>query len=343
MPRRCTMVMEPCVAREGVIGERENDVHHPEVLFEITDRCHLDCIFCSTDACAEKNTFLDKRFIFTILEELETTGTGVVQLSGGEPFLHPDILELVNAILRRGFVLEIYSSGTGPREAPIPASLLRGMNRGDQISIRYNLQSPCKKTHSALTRHERAFQNVLASIANTVQAGIPAEVHFLPTTMNASDFTSLVTLCERLGVSKLKVLRFVPQGRGALHQDLLLSVNQLRAFQNTVLDGVSCGGLAVDVGKSFSLPGVGGCKKCLAGIKKHVIDCNRNLFPCAGLKQLPSFSTRCEASYLESVHSPGFDRVMAKLNDTRRRMKHVPPHLGGCAAQFSWDGTRQMD
>lgn len=80
----------------------EHQQHTCVGLIEITSRCNLNCPICFADAGPGYDLSLQQ--IETILDRLvETEGNPeVVQISGGEPTLHPQLMEILAAARKRG-------------------------------------------------------------------------------------------------------------------------------------------------------------------------------------------------------------------------------------------------
>jgi len=78
---------------------------------EITQKCNQKCFYCyakSTSNCKDElslNNWLE------ILHGLYKHGTRLLIFSGGEPFLYPDIIELLHSIYN-DFIIEINTNGT---------------------------------------------------------------------------------------------------------------------------------------------------------------------------------------------------------------------------------------
>ena len=60
-----------------------------ELKIEITDKCLLNCVHCSTNARKTHATFLPLYYMFDAIRQAAEMGCSSVQLSGGEPFLDP--------------------------------------------------------------------------------------------------------------------------------------------------------------------------------------------------------------------------------------------------------------
>ena len=83
-----------------------------EMTLEITQQCLNNCIYCSS--CSNKDTTTNTipfSKIAEIINSAKEIGVKHINLSGGEPFLHPHILNIIELIKKNDFVLNIYSSG----------------------------------------------------------------------------------------------------------------------------------------------------------------------------------------------------------------------------------------
>lgn len=71
----------------------ENNVK--ELSIEITGKCLNRCIFCSGNCSRNNNSFLDIDIIKNVLNQAKYAKLSTIYISGGEPFLHPDIIDIL--------------------------------------------------------------------------------------------------------------------------------------------------------------------------------------------------------------------------------------------------------
>lgn len=74
---------------------------------ELTDACNLHCNMCYVRHGVPACGMLDGTAWISILEQLRDAGTLYVLLSGGEPLLHPDFMEIYLAAQRMGMVVSV--------------------------------------------------------------------------------------------------------------------------------------------------------------------------------------------------------------------------------------------
>lgn len=77
--------------------------------FEITKKCNLNCVHCYLGG--KNNSLLEKEYIFDVLEKIGSD-FNFVYLTGGEPMLHPDFLEIYTKIRKKGFCTNIFTNAS---------------------------------------------------------------------------------------------------------------------------------------------------------------------------------------------------------------------------------------
>ena len=84
----------PCQCKFTVTGSRDFFIpQHMSV--ELTSNCNLKCIYCYRDAGPNQRDYLEYEVLVDILERLASNGLRSVELTGGEPLLHPQFLEIL--------------------------------------------------------------------------------------------------------------------------------------------------------------------------------------------------------------------------------------------------------
>ena len=83
-----------------------------DLCFEIIEACPNNCNFCSSSSCIDKKQIISfedfKRVIDYFMDE---GGIKELSLSGGEPFLHPDIFKMVEYAKSKDIMVVIFTSG----------------------------------------------------------------------------------------------------------------------------------------------------------------------------------------------------------------------------------------
>lgn len=137
------------------------------VRLSVTDRCDFRCVYCM----AEDMTFLPRQQVLT-LEEIArvarnfvSLGTEKIRLTGGEPLVRKDILELVREI--GTFGLRDFALTTNGSQLPIMAE---GLRRGGLHRLNISLDSLDADKFRTITRTGKLSQ-VLDGIDAAKAAG----------------------------------------------------------------------------------------------------------------------------------------------------------------------------
>ena len=69
-----------------------------EISIEILQRCPNRCIYCSSHSNPQATHLISFEIIKGVVDDAKALGCKTVCLSGGEPFLHPQIIEIVSYI-----------------------------------------------------------------------------------------------------------------------------------------------------------------------------------------------------------------------------------------------------
>lgn len=83
-----------------------------KALIQITERCNLHCVHCFVSAGDYGDTMPIEAIQDVIIPRLKKCRTTRVSLTGGEPFLHPDIIGIVRLLRKTGVHVSICTSAT---------------------------------------------------------------------------------------------------------------------------------------------------------------------------------------------------------------------------------------
>ncbi len=88
-----------------------------DLCFEVIQACPNECKFCSSKSSKDKDTIITlETFKRTVTYFIENGGIGEISISGGEPFLHPDLFKMVEFCKSKGIRTVVFTSGIKRRE-----------------------------------------------------------------------------------------------------------------------------------------------------------------------------------------------------------------------------------
>lgn len=266
-----------------------------EVCFEITNICALNCIHCSNfDYRAADETYQSLRQIKRTIDDMSALGTSILEFSGGEPLMHPNIIMAIQYAKSKSLRTVLYTSGivSNTDSCFISRSAARKLQQSGLDEIVFNVEGSTPTTHESITRIPGSFEKTIKSLRNADSQGLRTAIHFVPMKPNYKDLGNVFKLCHDLKVSEVGILRFVPQGRGYIYQkELALSKEETLELMHDItrikqsLTKIS----KIRVGRPQNFcPLVDPYARfniCNAGVSKCLIKPNGDVVPCPAFKQ----------------------------------------------------------
>lgn len=161
----------------------------------VTQKCNLNCKGCYSDD-DQRNTLVDASFgrICKAIKELSDFGIQSLVISGGEPFLRDDLVEIVSYAKTNCGIpsVAVLTNGTRLGEAVLKrlAPII------DLLSVSFD---GCSEEAVAYIRGEQRFRQLVNAVQSIKKAGISA--HIIPTihSKNVKDIEDYVRLASELG------------------------------------------------------------------------------------------------------------------------------------------------
>ena len=261
-----------------------------ELTIEITRKCPMRCTICSSEGGVPESNELTFLELCKIVDDASTLGTKIISLSGGEPLESPYIIDFIRYVKDKGFQLYLYTCGNVEKEkgiTSIDADTFRILKELDVDKIIFSIHGPNERIHEKITTTDGSFNNLISSIKLSQKFGHAVELHFVPVLSNFQYLPEVVLLAERLGISKLSVLRFVPQGRGAINRDELeITGNKIHKLKEILQEIYFKSSIEIRLGAPFNCFNIDNKSKCSAGIDKAIIRPDGFVFPCVSMKKI---------------------------------------------------------
>ncbi len=138
------------------------------VLAELTYRCVFRCRHCHVWPRAAVGRELPTAAWLRILGELAEAGTLFLTFSGGEPFLRPDLFELIDAAVSRGFSLTLFTGGY----LLDPEAAARVAGAG-VAAVEVSFYSSRPEVYEAVTEVSGSWTRVTENIRRLRDSGVP--------------------------------------------------------------------------------------------------------------------------------------------------------------------------
>ena len=257
-----------------------------EISIEILQRCPNRCIYCSSHSNPQATHIIPFEIIKNVIDDAKSLGCKTVCLSGGEPFLHPHILNIISYIAKLQLTCYVYTSGIYMKDevySSLPNEYIEAI-RGMVDKVIFNVEADSSTLYDKIMGTDvGGFDMMKKSINDCVSSGLVVETHVVPMQVNFKHLRSIFDMCYQLGVSKVSVLRLVLQGR-ALEN---LSFVKLTNEENIEVSKLIRSLLDTNSGKvRIGLPySDSNCRiYCKAASDKINIRYDGNIYPCEVFK-----------------------------------------------------------
>jgi len=316
-----------------------------DVTLEITRKCPLNCIFCSSNGGEPHKNELSIIEWKKIIDEAQDLGANSLLVSGGEPFTSPYLEELCEYINTKLMDLSIYTSGNvynKNRITSLKVSDLNFITKLKTTRIVISLEGSNEFIHDELTGIKGSFINAIKSIKTIKKLNIPLETHLVPTKKNYKDIKNVVLLAHELGVNKISILRFVPQGRGAINRDILeLNKGELIELKE-ILSSLENKNDFIRIGSPFNPFLLSKNYRCTAGQNRITIKYDGLAIPCEAFKFMANYYNEeidvRKNSLLEIMINSSLFKNVRKIRENNiidlcNTCEFIDNCHGGCPAQ----------
>src|SRR5687767_99862 len=341
------------------------------VSWNLTYRCNLACEHCYLDACGTPlvgtENFSDRSELgteecFRVIDEIAAFAPECITiLTGGEPLLRRDILEIVRRASERGLWVVVGTNGVRITEN-VAKRLAEAGARG--LSLSLDALDPDR--HDGFRKVRGAWRNTVEGAQILNKTGLPFIVQTTAGSHNLSELEAIADFAhDRLAARVWNLYFLVPTGRGqfvsditpAQYDEVLASLYRIqRKYKRRMLVNAKCAPhyiktvLENSVRQSSGPAGVetdpmptddqspiriysGGAGGCPAGTHYMGIRPNGDVTPCP---YLPVFAGNLRRSPLADLWTSS-----ELFTDIRRRSSlagrcgecEMNAHCGGCRAR----------
>ncbi len=189
-----------------------------QLYFYLTRGCNLRCRHCWIDPAFQSadHTYpaLDAGLFGEILREAKPLGLSGVKLTGGEPLLHPDILELLEAVRQEDLRLTVETNGT-----LCTPEVVAAISACKNPFVSVSLDGDDAAVHDPIRGVKGCFDRSVEGLRRLVEAGLRPQVIMSVMRGNRDRMTDVVRLAESLGAGSVKFNVVQPTARGeSLHK-----------------------------------------------------------------------------------------------------------------------------
>jgi SynChlorMet cassette radical SAM/SPASM protein ScmF len=172
--------------------------------------CNLNCRHCWINPTYVDNNItlnntkedIDIYYICKALTEAKTLGLKSVKITGGEPFLRKEIIEMLEWLKKNKINISIETNGTliGEKEA-------KALRNNKVSFIAVSLDGPDAKTHEELRGGKESFLSTLEGIKRIKKYNPELKLQIICSLwkFNRNKMKDMIDLCRELGIDNLKI------------------------------------------------------------------------------------------------------------------------------------------
>lgn len=164
--------------------------------FELTPLCNMNCKMCyvrkSKEEQEEEGSLLKTVDWIKIAKEAVDQGLLYLLITGGEPFLYPGVLELLEELNKLGLVISLNTNGT-----LITEEVVERLTKFPPVKINITLYGASNETYSKLCQNPNGFDQVMNAIHLLKDKGFNIKLNCSVTPYNKQDLPEMIKIAER--------------------------------------------------------------------------------------------------------------------------------------------------
>lgn len=248
---------------------------------ELTYACNEKCVHCYANipGQASNPVHISVDDYKRIIDELRTMGCMHLAFTGGDPFMHPDFLEIYEYARLKGFVCDIYTNGLYLDSSEEAFSRIAKLKpRAFYIS----LYGSCAQTHDSVTLVPGSYDRTVSVVKRLVDGGIPVVLNMMILSMNSHQVDGMVALAKDMGAEyRISVsliyrndgddgpMNYFVKNKETIKEILKASDDNFYSFDRSMGEGIYQNE-----------------RLCGAGVTSISIAPDGSVYPCVSLKNL---------------------------------------------------------
>lgn len=161
---------------------------------ELTNNCNEKCIHCYLPSNIRGKT-ISKELFYSLLDQLKDLDVLELTLSGGEPFLHPNIKDFLSKLSEYDFYIGILSNLT-----LLDSEIINLLEKLSAVKIQTSLYSLNEETHESITKLKGSFVRTKENIEKLLNRSIKVKVACPIMKNNRFDFINVYRWCQKKGI-----------------------------------------------------------------------------------------------------------------------------------------------
>ena len=183
-----------------------------KALLQITERCNLHCAHCFVSAGNYGDTMPLEVIQNTVIPRLKACRVVKVTLTGGEPFVHPDILEIVRSLRNSGMGVGVCTNATNITDEQIDALVKIG-----GVHVNVSLDGFRPESHGRFRGNADSFATTIETIRKLAQKKLLQGILVTPNNLaEVEEYGEICDFAAKNGANYVLMNPLSRLGRGAV-------------------------------------------------------------------------------------------------------------------------------
>lgn len=328
----CTVETELCFSdlTQNIFGPLQNQRYPISATVELTERCNYNCVQCFINKAANDPLTTQKEMstaqVKDLIDQLAEAGTLFLLITGGEPFLRSDFIEIFEYSRKKGLLVTLFSNGS--MLTPEIASVLAEYGiRGLEIT----LYGATRETFDSVTRRPGSYDRCMQGIETALAYKLPLSLKTFIVNTNKHELTQMRAFAKERNLGFRFDSMLIPRldGTGNGHH-LQLGINEMIRLDLEDSERTSAWRDVIKERKDLQVDRVH-IYNCGAAHQSFHIDAYGNLSPCA-LVRTPCYNV-FELGFINAWEMLGGVRT---LTHTKKTECADCPHVMFCNQCTGW-------
>ena len=272
--------------RDDVFPEVERkewkDVQLEEFWLHVTNQCNLRCIHCHLSSGLPLKNELAIQEIFRITDEARELGAEKAIISGGEPFLRKDVLDILGHISEYFRRITFVTNGT-----LITEDIASNLSGYSNVMVQVSLDGAREETNDFI-RGKGSYRKTVRGIEHLVTAQVPCVIAMTLVKQNLNEISEMVDLAKTFGLNHMHFPILQVKGRAKESESEVVPENEaMVSAVKEIFKIPRTEGTAVSLSENFFQIIRAMQKKDLCGAGKQLISiaADGRVYPCPGLHE----------------------------------------------------------
>jgi pyrroloquinoline quinone biosynthesis protein E len=308
-----------------------------ELILEITNACHHRCVHCSTFGGVPRENELTQDERVGVLRQARALGLMELRLLGGDPlFRKEDTFELLAEANRLGVKKALICTSAAEHNL----DWLRRLRDFTpiEVSAEASIYSATPAVHDGITVKPGSLERLPSNSLDAVRVGFDLNWNFVWMKPNFWELEPVVFLASVIGISRVRILRLMLNGRARENRGALELPAELEIQCGPILKSLTSRFPEVLLAHSKPLAFCLGRDthddeaSCSSAKGQLVVQADGRVLPCIGMKDMPQFEignvrTETIEEIFSRAHGMNFSQTSQEFHECPAIVFQKTPEL----------------